>query len=90
VIAAERGLARRSLERWLWRYRRRGLAGLARFRRAPTAPADLPEDLVALVEGLALGRPPPSLAQIHRQVARLAGERGVLPPSYASAPAKGR
>jgi len=39
--------------------------------------------LVAIVEGLALRRPPPKIAQVHREAVRVAGEQGWPAPSYA-------
>lgn len=37
-----------------------------------------------MIEGLALRRPPPQIAQIHRQVVELAGKQGVAAPAYQS------
>ena len=33
-------------------------------------------ELVNLIEGMALRRPPPKIAEVHREAARIAGERG--------------
>jgi hypothetical protein len=72
-------LARRAVD-WLvsappvWRVWR-GSAGDRDTRRQPP-------ELVALIEGLALGRPRSSIAHIHRQAVRVAGERGWPAPSY--------
>ncbi|MGH2715637.1 MAG: Mu transposase C-terminal domain-containing protein, partial [Thermoleophilaceae bacterium] len=41
-------------------------------------------ELVELIEGLALRRPRPSIAHVHRQVSGLAAERGWSAPSYAT------
>ena len=39
-------------------------------------------DLVNLIEGMALRRPPPKIAQVHREAVRIAEERGWPAPSY--------
>jgi putative transposase len=62
----------RTLERWLARYRDGGLTGLARSPRSDRGRRKLPGELVALIEGLALRRPPPSTAAVHRQAALVA------------------
>lgn len=41
-------------------------------------------ELVELIEGLTLRRPPPQIAQVHRQVAEVAAGRGLPAPSYQS------
>ena len=33
-------------------------------------------ELVQLIEGMALRRPPPKIAQVHREAVRIADERG--------------
>ena len=66
----------RTAQRWLARYRQDGVAGLARAERADRGRRRLPEDLVRAVEGMALVRPPPSAATIHRRLIDLAAERG--------------
>ncbi len=35
-----------------------------------------------LIEGLALRRPPPQMAEVHRAVVKIAGEKGWPTPSY--------
>jgi putative transposase len=44
----------------------------------------LPVELSQLIEGLALRRPRPSVAAIHRQVSKIAKERDAAAPSYAT------
>ena len=66
----------RTAQRWLARYRQDGLAGLARAERADRGRRRLPENLIRVVEGMALAKPPPSAAAIHRRLADLAAERG--------------
>ena len=66
----------RTAQRWLARYRQDGVPGLARAERADRGRRRLPEELVRAVEGMALARPPPSAATIHRRLIDLAAERG--------------
>jgi putative transposase len=73
----------RTLCVWVARYRQHGLAGLARQPRADRGtPLRLTPDLQKLIEGLALQRPPPTAAHVHRQVARIAREQDWRVPSY--------
>jgi putative transposase len=44
----------------------------------------LPEDLVAAIEALALRRPPPTTAYVHRRVIDLARNRDLPAPSYST------
>ena len=71
----------RTAHRWLARFRQDGVAGLARTERTDRGCRRLPEDLVRAVEGMALARPPPSAAAIHRRLADLAPARGWPVPS---------
>lgn len=70
------GVPVRTVRRWLSRFRRDGMAGHARMERVDRGRRRLPEELVRAVEGMALARPPPSAAAIHRRMATLAAERG--------------
>jgi transposase len=70
AAAEAAGVPLRTAQRWLERYRADGLAGLARRVRGDRGGRRLPCELVELVEGLALRRPRPSVAFIHRQVQR--------------------
>ncbi len=72
TIARHLDLTDRTLQRWVRRYRERGLAGLARPPRADAGHRRLPADLARLIEGLALRRPPPPVATIHRTVGEVA------------------
>ena len=83
-LAAIEGLALRTLERWCSRYRRDGLAGLVRQPRSDRGQRHLPAALVQFIEGLALGRPRPSIAAIHRQSAAAAMREGWPAPSYST------
>lgn len=84
VAARDAGVPLRSAQRWLARYRSSGLPGLARAGRSDRGTRRLPEDLVRLVEGLALRRPRPSVASICRWVQPVAGEQGWPVPSYST------
>ncbi len=78
------GIASRTLQRWAARYRADGLAGLARSERADRGARRFPQELQLLIEGLALKRPPPSIATIHRDVTAVAQQHGWPEPSYAT------
>ena len=72
------------MQRWLARYRVAGLVGLVRAQRSDTGQRKLPAELVALIEGMALRKPRPSIAAIHRTMTALATQRQWTPPSYGS------
>ena len=82
-LAREQGLALRTAQRWLARYRAAGLAGLARQPRADRHRRHLQPDLQRLIAGLALRKPPPTAAFVHRQVVAVARQQGWPVPSYA-------
>src|SRR5207237_9988463 len=65
-------------------YRERGRAGLANqvSRSDKGTSRRLSDTAVQLIEGLALQKPPRSMATIHRQVTAIAKEQGWKPPSY--------
>jgi len=73
-----------TVRRWVKRYREKGLAGLAdtKGRSDKGKSRRLPPDAITLIEGLALQKPPRSMAAIHRQVTAVALEQGWKPPSY--------
>lgn len=81
--AADAGVSLRTAQRWLTRYRRHGLAGLARLVRRDAGGHRAPADLVALIEGMGLKKPRSSAATIHRRVDDVAAARGWRAPSYA-------
>jgi putative transposase len=81
-VAREQNVILRTARRWVRRYRREGLAGLARKERSDRAQRNLSTDLQQLIEGLALRKPRLSVATIHRQVAEAAQKRGEPPPCY--------
>ncbi len=82
-IARTHQLSKSAVQRWVARYREQGLAGLATTARKDKGTSRrLPQQVITLVEGLALQTPPRSAAAIHRQVAEIAKEQGWKPPSY--------
>jgi putative transposase len=83
-VARQHKLPLRTLERWLHRYRERGLAGLVRKPRISRGQHQLPAELQHCIEGLALRRPRLSAAAIHRKVAEVAKAHGWLVPSYST------
>ncbi|MCA1775531.1 MAG: Mu transposase C-terminal domain-containing protein [Loktanella sp.] len=72
----------RTAQRWLSRYREQGLEGLKRRIRSDGNKRKLPEELVRVIEGLALRKPRLSCAAIHRRIAAAAKSRGWPIPSY--------
>jgi len=50
--------------------------------RADTGSHRLPADLITMIEALALSRPRPTIATLHRTVAGICGQRGWPVPSY--------
>jgi putative transposase len=83
-IAQEHQIPLRTAQRWLSIYRHQGLAGLARQTRADRGWRRFPQQLIRLIEGLALRTPPPSAAFVQRQVASVAQEHGWPVPSYST------
>jgi putative transposase len=81
-LARELHVPLRTLQRWMARYRRAGLSGLAREPRADRGQSRLRPAVREAIEGLALQRPRRSPAAIQRQVASIARERGWVEPSY--------
>jgi putative transposase len=77
VRAAEAaGVPVRTARRWLACFRQDGVVGLARKERTDQGRRQLPDGLVRTVEGMALTRPPPSAAAIHRRLLEIAPEQG--------------
>ena len=82
-LAKRHQLSPRTLQRWLQRYHTEGLAGLCRKQRTDRGKRRrLPPALHQLIEGLALQRPPLTVAIIHRRVCALAHQHHLQPPSY--------
>ncbi len=83
-VARERGLILRTLRRWVVRYRREGLVGLARKGRNDKDASHSSALLLQAIEGLALKKPRLSTAAIHRQIVPIAEKLGEAPPSYST------
>jgi putative transposase len=84
-VAQHQGLPLRTMQRWLAQYRRHGLRGLVRRRRADQGhPRRVRSELTQLIGGLALRTPPPTAAFVHRQVVAFAAQQGWPIPSYQS------
>src|SRR3954453_19244682 len=75
-VARDRGLVLRTARRWVERYRRQGLARLARKERSDKDPPQFSAAPPRAIEGLALLKPRRSAAAIHRQVAAFAEQLG--------------
>lgn len=73
-----------TVQLWIKRYREKSLAGLANniTRSDKGKSRKLEDTAIVLIEGLALQKPPRSMASIHRQVTTIAQEQGWKPPSY--------
>lgn len=84
-IAAESGVPLRTLARWSAKYRADPTShGLQRSRRPDRGGRRIPAELVDAIEALALRRPEPTIAFVHRRVGDIATNRGLSPPSYSS------
>jgi len=82
--AREAQVPLRTAQRWLLRYRGGGPVALARSERSDRGARRIPEELVRLIEGLALRRPRPSVATVARQAALAAAEHGWTAPAYST------
>jgi putative transposase len=81
-IARIGGISLRTARYWVQRYREEGFAGLARKTRQDKKQPKTVAQLLQLIEGLALRKPPLSAAAIQRQVAEVATDLGEKPLSY--------
>jgi putative transposase len=82
-MARHHGIPRRTLYDWLAQYRRHGLAGLTRRGRSDRGHhRGLRPELKELIEGLALRKPPPTVALVHRHVQEVALHNGWPIPNY--------
>lgn len=85
ALSSEAGIPVRTLHRWMSQYRAdQTIASLERRQRSDQGIRSLPADLAGAIEGLALRRPPPTLAFIHRRISAVAEDRGLRPPSYST------
>jgi putative transposase len=84
-IAAVHPLSVRTLRRWVRQYRAHGLAGLIRAARKDQGQRrSVTAHLQQVIEGLALQKPRRTVAQIHRETARISHERNWTPSSYST------
>ncbi|MCW5952924.1 MAG: DDE-type integrase/transposase/recombinase, partial [Propionibacteriaceae bacterium] len=83
-LARETGVGERTLSRWHSLYQTGGISALERAQRADAGVRRTAPELVAFVEHLALTKPRPSIATLHRLAATEAARRGVSTPSYAT------
>jgi putative transposase len=81
-IAQENHLGVRTVYRWAENYRERGLAGLCRKARADKRKRQMSPTLQQFIEGLALQKPRPTAAAVHRQAALVAPRLGEPVPCY--------
>jgi putative transposase len=82
ALARETGISTRTLQRWLRLYRAGGASALDLGPRADAGTRRIDPGIVRFIEGLALTKPRPSMATLHRLAAAEAGRRGALAPSY--------
>jgi len=83
-VARQHALPVRTVQRWVASFRRDGLAALGRVPRADRGTAQFPGELRHLIEGLALRKPPQTIAAVHRQVVAVAQREGWRVPSYST------
>ena len=84
-LAASVGVPERTLRRWKATYLAAPtVAGVTRRVRSDRGTRALPTDLVIAAEALALRRPVPTTAYIHRRISDLARDRGCAAPSYST------
>ena len=82
--ARHAGVPLRTAQRWLMSYRADGLAGLARRQRADRGRRRVPDELIAVIDGLALRSPAPTIATVHRRAVEVAERERWPVPSYAT------
>lgn len=83
TLAAHEGIGLRTLQRWHAAHKRHGISGLATTTRRTIQRRTNPE-LVALIEGLALVKPPLPVALIARKARQVAAGHGWSAPSYST------
>ena len=85
AIARNTGISIRSLHRWVNQYHTNGLEGLkVKIRTDKGCYRRLSENLVQVIEGLALQKPKRTVSAIHRQIVRYALDNKLPAPSYAT------
>jgi putative transposase len=83
TLAAHEGIGLRTLQRWHAAHKRDGISGPVTVNRGTTHRRTIPE-LIALVGGLALVKPPLPIAAIARKANRVAADRDWPPISYST------
>lgn len=81
-LAVREGIPIRTARRWLARYKQLGLIGLSRQPRADAGTHKTAADLVELIRAMALVKPRPSIAALHRRISNIVKDRDGEPPSY--------
>jgi putative transposase len=81
-VALTARISLRTARYWVERYRKDGLAGLARKPRSDKNQSRLSEALCQVIEGMALQKPRASAATVHRKAIAVAKQLGERPPSY--------
>lgn len=84
TLARDTGTGLRTLQRWHQLYKTGGIAALEPRPRRDTGSRRNPAELVTFLEHLALTRPRPSTAALHRLTTAEAGRLGLAAPSYAT------
>lgn len=76
-VARSHHLPLKTVQRWVRRYHQENLVGLAHRRRSDRGVRrNIPPECQLVIEGMALTRPKRSIAHIHRDISRLAKQRG--------------
>ena len=81
-LAVQEGISIRTARRWLARYKQFGLIGLSRQPRADAGTHKTAADLVELIKDMALVRPRPSIAALHRRISNIVKDGDGKTPSY--------
>lgn len=84
ALARETGIGLRTLQRWHHLYQTGGISSLDPRSRTDAGTRRTPTELVAFIERLALTRPRPSIATLHRLTVAEAGRVDRPAPSYAT------
>ncbi|MEW1965915.1 DDE-type integrase/transposase/recombinase [Micrococcus sp. NPDC078436] len=82
TLAQDTGIGLRTLQRWHARYKTHGYTGLQTGPRADAGSHRVPDELVTLIEGLALSRPRPAMSTLRRRITPICSARGWPVPSY--------
>ena len=84
VLSRDTGISIRTLQRWHHRYRHGGITALDPRPRRDRGTRRTAAETVAFIERLALTKPRPSLATLHRLAVTDAQRRNVPAPSYST------